>query len=457
MVLAGGLTNRVSISKDEDPHLVDLFRQILDKDPETRIKMPTLREHPWVTADGEDSLLSTEENTAEMVTHVSEKDYADAIKGIRGVMHVVRAVNKLKALRQNSLNNQQGEGHRHTKSLEIERTSLLLPNSHPIRKFLHDHLTVQSPSEEKEQEHLSLPPSMDPENPQEEGHRDPPLTPKIQVLAPPDEPSSEDEIQYIGVGLGTLSTLDKRRRQPGKHALTEPAPTLHTRSSSESIRSDTSATSGQLTPKEAMVYASPSITHENVFEAAFQRAEDKIRLTMGDDAMIYNTWRSEDIRGQPVTNRYGREKVELENIDEDEDGRPRWERVMMEKFPQKLAELYSRKGERMDVLRETKDMLGDEAAKRWEWVKGVKDAVMNDPDAQPGNPPPEKREKSAGARGWDKILGRRAHGSIGAVKDMVDSLGNKVMGTEEQQDMTKHDTTAQDVTTQNTTTESKDS
>lgn len=45
--------------------------------------------HPWVTADGEDPLLSTEENTAEMVTQVTENDYADAIKRIWGVMHVV--------------------------------------------------------------------------------------------------------------------------------------------------------------------------------------------------------------------------------------------------------------------------------------------------------------------------------------------------------------------------------
>jgi hypothetical protein len=45
--------------------------------------------HPWVTVNGEDPLLSTEENTAEMVSQVTEKDYADAIKGIRGVMHVV--------------------------------------------------------------------------------------------------------------------------------------------------------------------------------------------------------------------------------------------------------------------------------------------------------------------------------------------------------------------------------
>jgi len=42
-----------------------------------------------VTADGQDPLLSTAENTAEMVTHVTAQDYAEAIKGIRSVMHVV--------------------------------------------------------------------------------------------------------------------------------------------------------------------------------------------------------------------------------------------------------------------------------------------------------------------------------------------------------------------------------
>jgi calcium/calmodulin-dependent protein kinase kinase 2 len=38
--------SRVSIPEDEDPNLVDLFRRILDKDPNTRIKMPELRVSP---------------------------------------------------------------------------------------------------------------------------------------------------------------------------------------------------------------------------------------------------------------------------------------------------------------------------------------------------------------------------------------------------------------------------
>ena len=180
---------------------------------------------------------------------------------------------------------------------------------------------------------------------------DPPLTPKIQVLAPPDE-ISEDEIQYIGVGLGTISTADKKRRKEShERAATESNLSLQHRSSSESIRSDISVTSGQLTPAEPMVYVSPAITHENLFEHAFQRAQDKIRLTEGEHAMVYNTWRSEEMRGEPISNKYGREKVELERIDGD-DTRPRWERVLKEKFPEKLEELYQRRSERKAMLKE---------------------------------------------------------------------------------------------------------
>jgi serine/threonine protein kinase len=38
--------SRVDIPKDEEPNLVDLFQKILDKNPDTRIKMPELRVLP---------------------------------------------------------------------------------------------------------------------------------------------------------------------------------------------------------------------------------------------------------------------------------------------------------------------------------------------------------------------------------------------------------------------------
>jgi hypothetical protein len=176
---------------------------------------------------------------------------------------------------------------------------------------------------------------------------EPPRTPEIKVHQPPDEP--EEEIQYIGVGLGTLSKMDKRPRNLGEKSASEPI--LHHRTSSDSIRSDrsdTSVTSGQLTPYEPMVYTSPLVTHENVFEKAFEDEEERLRAIEGAKAMIYNTWRSEEFKGEPISNEFGRMKVELERLNSD-DG-PRWEKILKEKFPERLAELYQRKEDRVHFL-----------------------------------------------------------------------------------------------------------
>jgi hypothetical protein len=236
---------------------------------------------------------------------------------------------------------------------------------------------------------------------------EPPLTPKIQVLAPPDE-LSEDEIQYIGVGLGTLSTADKKRRlNPPGRAATEPNLSLHHRSSSESIRSDASVTSGQLTPVEPMVYESPAITHENVFEHAFQRAEDKIRLTAGEHTTVYNTWRSEEMRGEPISNKYGREKVELERIDGDGDSRPRWERVLKEKLPEKLAELHQRGGERKAMLKEN--------------VASFAGKMLGEPEV-PKSEKTDSQPQSTERKVWEGMLGIRAQKQVGVVKATLNTL-----------------------------------
>jgi hypothetical protein len=367
-----------------------------------------------------------------MVTQVTEKDYADAIKGIRGVLHVFRAVRKFKHLHQNSQNKEltpgtsQESAHRHTKSLEIDRDTLSPPHHHAVKNFLHDHLGSYLP---RHAQSLSLPTA--PEDEQgigEAGLKEPPLTPKIQVMAPPDE-LSEDEIQYIGVGLGTLSMEDKkRRRKSPSRAVTEPNLTLHRRDSSESIRSDTSITSGQLTPAEPMVYASPMITHENIFEDAFLKAEDQIRLDGGESITVYNTWRSEEMRGQPVSNEYGRKKVELEELDGDHE-RPRWERVLKEKLPEKLAEIQARKRERAAMLKES---VGPIAERIWGGRAKVQlDAVRteaglphkssivhitHDPQKGPPHQPPQQ------SHGWQSLLGNRAQKQLGAVKGVVESF-----------------------------------
>jgi hypothetical protein len=263
---------------------------------------------------------------------------------------------------------------------------------------------------------------------------DTPRTPKINVLAPPDDPS-EDEIQYIGVGLGTLSMADKKRRNSPTRAITDPNP-LRPRTSSDSLRSDTSVTSGQLTPSEPMVYASPAITHENVFETAFLRAEDKIRLTEGEDVFVYNTWRSEEMRGQPVTNQFGRKKVELERIDDEQ---LRWEKVLKEKFPDKLAEIYQKSGEKKAVIMEkvgpfAESMLGERAKKLLGIVRGLH-SEGTEGSAEEGTQASEEQHSgqdkvqgtgtTQGSRhtsGWGKLLGHTAQKHIETVQGMVDSL-----------------------------------
>jgi hypothetical protein len=255
-----------------------------------------------------------------MVTPVTEKDYANAIIRIRGVMHMVRAVTKLRNLRHAKAARSESasaSSHRHTKSLDMRL------HPHDIKTFLHDHLPTNIFPEES--------PVLSPE----ETLLDRPLTPTIQVHEPPDE-----EIQYIGVGLGTLSKEDKKPRNPPPSE-----DHLHHHTSSESLKSDTSITSGQLTPSEPMVYISPLVTHENVFAQAFRRAEDKIRLVQGDNAMVYQTWRSEELNGEPITNEPGRTKVELEKVDQ-----PRW--VLMEKVPEKIRQMGHVAEEKKSALKE---------------------------------------------------------------------------------------------------------
>jgi hypothetical protein len=272
--------------------------------------------------------------------------------------------------------------HRHSKSLDIGKHTLLSPHhKHYVKKFLHDRLGVGLTPERSS---TDLPYSSEPIS-EEPNSIEPPLTPKIQVMAPPDD-LSDDEIQYIGVGLGTLSNEDKRLRQKSPaRATTAPDPTLQHRRSSDSIRSDSSLTSGQLTPSKPMVYESPVITHENVFEHAFQRAEDKIRLQEGEHTMVYNTWRSEEVKGQPISNQYGRMKVEFERVDgEDNDPRPRWERILNQKFPEKLAELHKRKGGRTSTMKRigsfSEEMLGDRAWSQLDQMKGTMDNVSHPGD-----------------------------------------------------------------------------
>ncbi|KAL5394197.1 hypothetical protein PMIN02_005195 [Paraphaeosphaeria minitans] len=72
-----------------DQNLKDLLQMLLEKDPEKRITMEQMREHPWVTMNGTDPLLSRGENVAAIVEPTDEEVDA-AITG--NMSHLVTVV-----------------------------------------------------------------------------------------------------------------------------------------------------------------------------------------------------------------------------------------------------------------------------------------------------------------------------------------------------------------------------
>ncbi|KZZ90074.1 calcium/calmodulin dependent protein kinase [Ascosphaera apis ARSEF 7405] len=92
-------TDEVVLRGESDENFIDLMHRILEKDPEKRIKMPELREHPWVTKDGTDPLLPEEENTAVIVPNPTDEEVSRAItKSMRHVLALVKAVQRFKKL-----------------------------------------------------------------------------------------------------------------------------------------------------------------------------------------------------------------------------------------------------------------------------------------------------------------------------------------------------------------------
>jgi [calcium/calmodulin-dependent protein kinase] kinase len=83
-------TDELPLPEDIDPRLKDLLQKMMQKDPSQRIKMPELRAHPWVTDDGNDNLLSTEENTANLPDPPTEEEVQSAIgKTISQILMIV--------------------------------------------------------------------------------------------------------------------------------------------------------------------------------------------------------------------------------------------------------------------------------------------------------------------------------------------------------------------------------
>ncbi|KAI1421698.1 kinase-like domain-containing protein [Xylaria sp. FL1777] len=83
----------------EDADFVDLITRILDKNSSTRITLPEIRNHPWVTRNGDDPLLPEEENCSDMVETPNELEVNHAFtRKMDHLICVLKAIRRFKGL-----------------------------------------------------------------------------------------------------------------------------------------------------------------------------------------------------------------------------------------------------------------------------------------------------------------------------------------------------------------------
>ncbi|CBQ69711.1 related to calcium/calmodulin dependent protein kinase C [Sporisorium reilianum SRZ2] len=92
-----------SIKNDEPDYpdhlsadLKDLLQKIFIKDPEQRITVPQMRDHPWTLAIEDGILLSKEENLENTVSEITDEDLDCAICKITNIFTFARAISRFK-------------------------------------------------------------------------------------------------------------------------------------------------------------------------------------------------------------------------------------------------------------------------------------------------------------------------------------------------------------------------
>ncbi|KAJ2899091.1 hypothetical protein MKZ38_003397 [Zalerion maritima] len=93
----------LTIPGDEEPLFADLIRRLLEKDPNERITMPKLRDHPWVTKNGTDPLLAAEENCSDVIEMPNPLEVNHAFtRKMSHIVCVLKAIRKFLALLEKS-------------------------------------------------------------------------------------------------------------------------------------------------------------------------------------------------------------------------------------------------------------------------------------------------------------------------------------------------------------------
>lgn len=276
------------INLQNEPEFSDLIKRLLEKDPKMRITMPELREHPWVTKNGNDPLLSFEENTADLVEPPSEIEVNHAITAkMRNLLLIMKAVQKFKSLldrkRPAKLTDALGKGVR-----TIYPTLRVDGSEHTLYKSkssdLHDRRLVESVLATEGVHHdinmtdsdpkmgvnridskMTMDSDSVPSTPGPGDHHHKPSRisssdtsiPSIQRSESGEKGHAHDPLDqeplFLGIGIGDPNTLDA--------------------------------------PPSDIVAESPTAAEFNIYDTAYQEEVERIRAAQGKSATVYLTRR----------------------------------------------------------------------------------------------------------------------------------------------------------------------
>lgn len=271
--------DRVEIEPDCDPRFCDLIRKLLEKDPTRRITIEEIREHPWVTNDGSDPLLSKEENTADLIEPPSETEVNHAITTkMRNLLTMMKAVKKFKGLldhnrRPAGLTATLGPAYRSLHQSSASGVPIFdgrsdLPLERSKSADIHDRHTVNQALVAEGIHATTNPPNLNAATQDQTGpysapkkiHTDPLPMPSVPVEDSGEKGHAHDPLDeeplFLGIGNGAEEMLDA--------------------------------------PPQEVVAESPSAAEFNVYDTAYQEEVDRIRAAQGHEAMVYLTRRVDD-------------------------------------------------------------------------------------------------------------------------------------------------------------------
>ncbi|ESZ95013.1 BcCMK3, calcium/calmodulin-dependent protein kinase [Sclerotinia borealis F-4128] len=283
--------DEIEYEPDLDPEFVDLMKRLLEKNPKNRITMDEIREHPWVTNNGTDILLSKDENIANLVEPPSESEVNHAITiKMRGLLAVMKAVKKFKTKLErktpNAISETLGKGIRvlHPSMGMDEQRESALHRSKSVD--LEDRRLIEGALAAGGVHHDGTYPSAD-------GIRT--ITSKMDSSTiamgeePKDKVNSHQEITKLDSSDSTIKHPELQEQHSGdKGQAHDP---LDEQPLYLGIGAGVDDDDSLDAPAQELIAESPTAADFSIYDTAYQKEVERIRAAQGHTATVYLTRR----------------------------------------------------------------------------------------------------------------------------------------------------------------------